>query len=74
MDEVKVNRVRRSESQWRELLARQAACGKPINRFCQEEGLVSRNRQLAGVLIRRADRAGRSAADWRRRFPSRAAA
>jgi len=32
-------RVRRSESTWREIVARQAASGRPVEVFCREEGL-----------------------------------
>jgi len=32
-------RVRRSESAWREIVARQAASGRPVDGFCRDEGL-----------------------------------
>ena len=40
MDEVKgISRIKRSESTWRELFARQDASGTSVQEFCRSEGI-----------------------------------
>ena len=40
MQKTRDGKVRRTESEWRELLSRYEASGKPVRAFCREEGLV----------------------------------